>query len=90
VKVCEELDSTSPKSPDLATVNTSKSYYQYIHIGAIKLVISVKIEKGELDFDPKKGFGILTVVLNIFAGALSISESPIKFKELVLENIFSS
>ena len=36
------------------------------------------------------GFGALTVVYSLFAGALTISESPLRFKELILQSIFSS
>ena len=48
------------------------------------------IEKKELNFDPRMGFGVLTVLYSLLAGVMSISDSPIKFKSLILTSTFSS
>jgi hypothetical protein len=90
VKVCEELAPSSPEVPDLQTVNTNKEYYKYVYIGAMKITLTFKLEKKEVNFDPKMGFGAFTVLYSILAGVLTISDSPIKFREQLMENIFSS
>jgi hypothetical protein len=56
----------------------------------MKIVVTFKLEKKELDFDPSKGFGALNLVYSVLAGALTISDSPLKFNELILTHIFSS
>lgn len=50
--VCKDLNSDLPQSPDISIVNTQKQYYQYIHIGAMKIVVTFKLQKSEIDFDP--------------------------------------
>jgi len=41
--VCKDLNSDLPQSPDISIVNTQKQYYQYIHIGAMKIVVTFKL-----------------------------------------------
>lgn len=40
IMVCPELGSSSPLPPDLSTVNTSKMYFEYINLGAIKISVT--------------------------------------------------
>lgn len=56
----------------------------------MKIVVTFKLEKKEIDFDPRKGFGALNLIYSVLAGALTISDSPLKFNELILTHIFSS
>jgi len=48
----------------------------------MKLVLTFKLEKSEIEFDPKMGFGALNVVYSVLAGALTISDAPLKFAAL--------
>ena len=40
VEVCELLMANSPKAPEVAAVSSNKQYFEYVNMGAIKLVIS--------------------------------------------------
>ena len=53
---------------------------EYIHLGAIKAIITFRIEKKEFEIDiadPKKGFGALNLVYSVCATAASISDSTL-------------
>ncbi len=53
-------------------------FIELIHLGAIKSIITFKLEKKavELDIsDPGKGFGILNLFYTVFANVASISNS---------------
>jgi hypothetical protein len=63
-------------------VNTQKEYYKELNLGTMRVVISFKLEKSEIDFDPKMGFGALNVVYSVLAGALTISDASLKFSSL--------
>jgi hypothetical protein len=56
----------------------------------MKIVVTFKLEKSEIDFDPKMGFGAFNLIYSVLAGALTISDSPLSFKELIMTDIFSS
>ena len=56
----------------------------------MKIVVTFKLEKSEINFDPRMGFGALNLIYSVLAGALTISDSPLKFNELILTHIFSS
>ena len=40
MEVCELLMANSPKAPEVAAVSSNKQYFEYVNMGAIKLVIS--------------------------------------------------
>ena len=88
--ICEALEPADPISPELSLVSTNKQYYEFLNLGAMKLIISIKIQKKEVFFDPKAGLGVLTVLYSVLAGALTISDSPLSFKEQVHKNVFKS
>ena len=59
-------------------------------MGAMKIVVTFKLEKSQIDFDPWMGFGAFNLIYSVLAGALTISDSPLWFNELILTHIFSS
>ena len=40
VKICELLVANSPTIPEVASVNSNKQFFEYVNMGAIKLIIS--------------------------------------------------
>jgi hypothetical protein len=73
--------------PDPSQVSSNKIYFDLIHLGAIKLRVTLRLEKKafELDIsDPMKGFGAMNIGYSMFAGVASISNSSLSFKELVM------
>ena len=68
-------------------------YIELIHLGAIKELITFRLEKRavELDIaDPAKGFGAANLFYTLFAALASISHTPITFKELILLDTFAT
>lgn len=68
-------------------------FIELIHLGAIKAVITFKLEKRavELDVaDPAKAFGFVNLLYTLLAAVASISQTPITFKELVLIDTFAT
>ncbi|CAI2359786.1 unnamed protein product [Moneuplotes crassus] len=89
-EVCLELSTTSPEAPELSSINTDKLYFNLIHLGAIKINISLKFEKRALNFDLNKGFGVLTILYTVATTIATVSDAPLSFSELVITNIFQS
>lgn len=68
-------------------------FIELIHLGAIKVIITFKLEKKAVEFDisdPKRGFGAANLIYSLLAGVASISNSPLSFKELILIDTFAS
>jgi hypothetical protein len=68
-------------------------FIEFIHLGAIKASITFSLEKKavEIDvFDPARGFGIFNIFYTLLSGVASISNSPLNFKELIIENAFAT
>lgn len=66
---------------------------EYIHLGAIKAIITFKFEKKAVEIDvsdPMKGFGAVTFLYTLFANIASISNSKMHFKELIILDTFAS
>lgn len=74
-------------------IKANKMYIEMIHLGAIKAVITFKLEKRAVEFDvadPAKAFGIVNLFYTLIAAVASISQSPITFKELILIDSFTT
>ena len=88
--VWEELNTAFPKPPELSEINTDKLYFKLVHIGAIRINITLKFEKRALNFDLNQGFGALTIVYTLATSIANVSDAPLSFKELLITNIFQS
>lgn len=88
--VCLELNTDKPESPQLSTINTDKLYFSMVHLGAIKISVSLRFEKRALNFDLNKGFGVLTILYSLATTIATVSDAPLSFKELIITNIFQS
>eukprot|EP00344_Euplotes_crassus_P011103 CAMPEP_0197018198 /NCGR_PEP_ID=MMETSP1380-20130617/79966_1 /TAXON_ID=5936 /ORGANISM="Euplotes crassus, Strain CT5" /LENGTH=753 /DNA_ID=CAMNT_0042445389 /DNA_START=109 /DNA_END=2369 /DNA_ORIENTATION=- len=89
-EICLELATASPEPPELSSINTDKLYFNMIHLGAIKIRISLRFEKRSLNFDLNKGFGVMTILYTVATTIATVSDAPLSFKELVITNIFQS
>lgn len=78
---------------DDSVIKSKKIFMEFIHLGAIKAIITFKLEKKafEIDIaDPSKGFGVLNALYTLVSGIASISNANLIFKELVILNTFAS
>ena len=81
--ICEDLNAQQAglqKATEMAesekTNLANKMYIELIHLGAIKAIITFRLEKRavELDIaDPAKGFGAANLFYTLFAAVASIS-----------------
>jgi hypothetical protein len=69
---------------------SSKFYFEKVRISKIKIFISFKMGKEELDFqlNPAKGFGGLGLLTNLGGSLMDISNTPLKFKKFEMEYKF--
>ena len=86
-EVCEELIAKPPEIPVSEQRNTDKIYFRLISISAIKINLTLRLEKRALNFDFSKGFGALTVVYTLLSSIINISDAPLSFKQLLLKNV---
>lgn len=45
VELCEELKTDAPVPPVLRNLNKSKMYFEFIHFGAISVILTFQIEQ---------------------------------------------
>jgi hypothetical protein len=77
------------KEEELITSN--KMFFEFIHLGAIKAIVSFRLEKQAFEFDisdPAAGFGVGNILYSMLAGVASITNSNLTFKELILVDTF--
>ena len=92
-KACSELDPSTPALTDFSSITQTKMYFETVMLGAIKIIITIKIEKQAFEIsldDPKGGFGVFGLLSTVFSSIANISDSPLRFKELAFMHIFSS
>ena len=88
--ICPELNTDSPIPPDLSSINTDKLFFKVIHLGAIRIDITLKFEKKSLNFDVSQGFGALTLLYTLFTSIANMSDAPLSFREMMLTDVFQS
>lgn len=88
--VCPDLNTDGPEQPDLTMIKTDKMYFRLIHFGAIKINVTFRFEKKALNFDINQGFGTLTILYTLLTTFANVSDAPLSFKELVIENVFET
>lgn len=73
-------------------LNANKVYFEFLHLGALSLRITLEIEEAafELEIDPSKGFGLSSVFYTLGTSLANISEAPLFFRELLISHTFSS
>jgi hypothetical protein len=89
-EVCEELVAKTPDTPDLKSIKTDRLYFRMIHLSPIKITLTFRFEKKALNFDFSRGFGALTVVYTLATSIANISDAPLSYKELMIENVFTT
>ena len=85
-----ELDTSAPVPPELSNINTDKQYFKMIHLGAIRIDITLKFEKKSVNFELAQGFGALTILYTLFTSIANLSDAPLSFKEMMLTDVFQS
>lgn len=71
---------------------SKKAYFEFIHLGAIKVVITFRSSKQSIEFElnPLMAFGVLRVVMNLGRSLADISDSPLYFSEIFMRHSFQT
>lgn len=65
-------------------------FFKMIHLGAIRLDITLRFEKKSLNFEINQGFGALTILYTLFTSIANLSDAPLAFKEILITDVFHS
>lgn len=92
-KVLEDLDANASIVPRENLMNFEKMYLDFLHLGAIHIILTFKFEKKAFEFDisnPSGLFGVGNIAQGFFSSVISISNSPLKFTEVIIMDKFMS
>lgn len=72
--------------------STSKAYFEFVHLGAMKLILTFRASKQlfELELNPLHAFGAFRVFSSIGRSFISITDSPLYFSEILLRHSFQT
>ena len=72
--------------------SSSKSYFKLLKFSAIKIFVSFRKSQKQLrpNLDPRKGFGFIGVAAAVGGAFVNISDSPLYFKELLIQESFQT
>ena len=87
-QICASYSSESPSPPDSQIVGNKKVFLEFLHLAAMKIRVTLRLEK--VAVDPANFLVILEVLYSVVATISNISDAPIYFKELLLQNLFST
>lgn len=76
-ELTEELDQS----------NERKIFFEFIHLGAIKIKVTLRFEENSISISSKRLFnGFLNMMIT---GLATISDSPLSLKEVIIINAFA-
>ena len=85
--VFPSLDPSDPKEPQQDIINENKIFIQYLHLAAIKIRLSLRLEK--IAVDPTDYLAVLEVIYSIIPTLANVSDAPIYFSELIMKNTYT-
>ncbi|CAG9332100.1 unnamed protein product [Blepharisma stoltei] len=91
-ETCKYLDVTSPILSFNLSQSSKKIFFEFFHLCAIKIYITFKSGMRNIDFqvDAMEGFGLLRTLGRYGAAFPNISESPLRFRELIIKESFQT
>lgn len=88
--ICEGLDSSTPTIINESDLKAQKQYFEFVNIGAIKILLTLRFEHKFLDLNMKKnGGGVFSIGYTVFSNVANMSDSPLKFKELIITHTYA-
>lgn len=90
--ICGLLDPCECKLKSYSSHATTKSYFKILRLCAIKVLVSFKTstKKVDIGIDPREGFGIVQLLGAIGGAFVNISDSPLYFKEVIIQESFQT
>jgi len=85
--LCPVIDASQGIVFDEKQINVDKVSFGMIHIASIHTQLTFKLQKKSFDFDftnPRAMFGILNMIYPFISSLASITDSTLKFNELII------
>ncbi|CAG9327163.1 unnamed protein product [Blepharisma stoltei] len=90
LELCPLLDASDPKLKANPSQVSKKNYFQFIRLCAMKIYVSFKISAKHIELDPGLAFGIFRAIASISLWLVNTTDTPLYFKELLVENSFQT
>lgn len=89
------LTELNPSAPILTyedSQTAEKAYFEFLRFCAIKIMVSFRISKQKVEItrNPKVGFGVLKALTSIGSAFVNFSNSPLRFRELLIHHSFQN
>jgi vacuolar protein sorting-associated protein 13A/C len=85
--VFPSLDPSDLKEPQQDILSKNKIFIAYLHLTAIKIRLSLRLEKAAVD--PTGPLAVLEVLYSVVATLSNISDAPIYFSEIIMKNAYT-
>ena len=90
-QIWQKLENSCPTIIDEPRLKAERNYFEFVDIGAIKIILTLKFEHKYMDLDvTRQGGGINSIGYTIMSNVASVSDSPLKFKELIITHMYTS
>ena len=92
VSICASLDASPCRLSINSAGSATKTYFKLVHLCAIKILVTFKLSNKsvEINIDPREGFGLMQLFGAIGGAFVSISDSPLYFKEVFIQESFQT
>ena len=87
--ICPNLESSVPTLTNIEHLSAERKFFEFVNIGAIKISLTLKFEHKKLKLEMDKGFGIQSFGYTLISNIANVSNSPLKFSELIITNVYA-
>ena len=90
-ELCPTVDASNGVQFDEKQISADKISFGYLQVTTIKISLTFKLEVKSFDFDfsdPKAMFGLFNILYPFISNFASITNSGLKFNELIMEEGF--
>ena len=87
--LCVKLNPKFPTIINDSNLKEEREYFEFVNIGAIKIILTLRFEHKYLNINMKKGQGIFSIGYTLFSNIANMTDSPLYFKELILTHTYA-
>jgi hypothetical protein len=91
-EICNLIDTSDCRLNMSPVQAVTKTYFKIVRLCAIKILVSFKVSSKafEMNIEPREGFGLLQLFGAIGGAFVNISDSPLYFKEIFINESFQT
>eukprot|EP00344_Euplotes_crassus_P010248 CAMPEP_0197018326 /NCGR_PEP_ID=MMETSP1380-20130617/80036_1 /TAXON_ID=5936 /ORGANISM="Euplotes crassus, Strain CT5" /LENGTH=474 /DNA_ID=CAMNT_0042445527 /DNA_START=325 /DNA_END=1749 /DNA_ORIENTATION=+ len=90
-KYSPQLENSCPSIINEPIITAERNYFEFVNIGAMKIILTVQIEHKYMDLDYRReGGGINSVGYTLISNIASMSDTPLWFKELIITHTYTA